>query len=104
MKGKRQTKILRHPISFSSTFKMLSSSAFLSLPTQASHITGCSPISLCLRPEDPVEGGTHVPFWIASSMRRWCRLRRINDLITIAADTPSSKTRVAKDYGIMDMC
>lgn len=48
-----------------------------------------------------MEGGTHVPFWIASSMRRWCRLRRINDLITMAADTPSSKTRVAKDYGYM---
>jgi len=38
-----------------------------------------------------------VPFWIASSMRRWCRLRRINDLNTMAADTPSSRTRVARN-------
>jgi hypothetical protein len=74
----------------------------LSFPTQASHIVGFSPTSLlppipCLPRIPPKGGGIHVPFRMASSMRAWWRLRRTKERMTIAPETPSRRTSVARN-------
>lgn len=38
-----------------------------------------------------------MPLRIASSTRAWCRLRRINERITMAPDTPRRRTSVARN-------
>lgn len=42
------------------------------------------------------DGGTHVPLRMASSTMRRCRRRRMNERTTMAADTLSNRTKVAK--------